>query len=110
MLDWFRSLFGASSDTQSKGLRKTKSMPTLTSRGTSRIAPSRGGSRHSKSTSSLKNETMMLEAQRLFVSMGLALTSTKNSKKRSEEDDDDDELAGDRSHYRNLDIIYHQYF
>ena len=81
MLDWFRSLFGASSDTQSKGLRKTKSMPTLTSRGTSRIAPSRGGSRHSKSTSSLKNETMMLEAQRLFVSMGLALTSTKNSKK-----------------------------
>lgn len=108
MLDWLRELLGNGSKSKSTGLRKTKSMPALTSEGSGSGKSSSRSSRgmHSKSSSSLKNETMMLEAQRLFLSMGLALTSTKNSKRR-DEDDDDDDVRGDRSHYRNLDIIYH---
>lgn len=109
MLDWLRHLFGnskESSKSDSKGLRKVKSMPALTSRSSaSGKASSSSRGKHSRSSSSLKNETMMLEAQRLFLSMGLALTTTKNAKRRDEDDEDD--VRGDRSHYRNLDIIYH---
>ena len=119
MMDWIRTLLGSFSgnkkrritfeddpDTgKEKGgkLKKTRSEPTMKTLGSSakKVQREKGGDR---SSSSLKNETFMLEAQRLFLKMGIAMTSTGKNGNRGDDDDDDD---GERRNYRNLDIIYH---
>ena len=50
----------------------------------------------------------MLEAQRLFVQLGIAMTSSVKSRKEwGKGDDDDDDDNEERKYYRNLDVIYH---
>ena len=81
MLDWLRELLGNGSKSKSLVCVRRNRCQLSHQRALGRKSSSRSSrGMHSKSSSSLKNETMMLEAQRLFLSMGLALTSTKNSK------------------------------
>jgi hypothetical protein len=116
MFDWLLSFFSGnaritseeSGEGQGQSLRKVQSMPAIHVRESS---PKRSSlykdENHSRSTASLKNESMMLEAQRLFLSLGIAMTSRAGGKNHQDDDSDDDEVRGDRKHYRNLDVIYH---
>ena len=126
MLDWIRNLlwsfsgnrkkritFEENSSNKGKGnLRKTRSEPALRSSALGSISKKRRHERKEgssdRSESSSKNETFMLEAQRLFVQLGIAMTSSVKSRKEwGKGDDDDDDDNEERKYYRNLDVIYH---
>lgn len=123
MLDWIRSLLGSFTGNRRKRItiegdrpdegkgkmRKTRSEPAMISSASkSSLKEVRRGARDDssgRSIGSLKNETFMLEAQRLFLALGIAMTSGGKNGRRGDNDDDDDD--GERRNYRNLDVIYH---